>query len=290
MPSLTGWGRAAAAALLFLLAACASAASLDVNPVRIDLAPAARSAELKLTNTSNEALSVQVDVRAWSQDFDGAEQLADTRALLAVPPIVTIPAGERQIVRIGQLGAPAENVEKSFRVLVTELAGARAANGGTALNMRLRLSIPVFVAPVARPVAPDIEVEDVASTEDGTRFTLHNTGNAHAKIERIDVRNGGEWAALPLETVSSREARAAGAARDRNPDQGRRRRRMGACGVGAAVARAARRDSIDGFRDLRSSQQGCSQRFSRAPARPKSSMRRRREPRPAARHCSSCRR
>jgi len=203
MPSLTGWGRAAAAALLLSLAAGASAASLDVNPVRIDLAPAARSAELKLTNMSSEAVSVQVDIREWSQDFDGAEQLADTRALLAVPPIVTIPAGERQIVRIGQLGAPAENVEKSFRVLVTELAGARAANGGTALNMRLRLSIPVFVAPVARPVAPDIEVEDVASTEDGTRFTLHNTGNAHAKIERIDVRNGGEWAALPLETVSS---------------------------------------------------------------------------------------
>jgi fimbrial chaperone protein len=186
-----------------LVSAGASAASLDVNPVRIDLAPAARSAELKLTNMSNEALSVQVDVREWSQDFDGAEQLADTRALLAVPPIVTIPAGERQIVRIGQLGAPAEDVEKSFRVLVTELAGARAANGGPALNMRLRLSIPVFVAPIARPAAADIEVEDVASTEDGTRFTLHNTGNAHAKIERIDVRNDGEWSALPLETVSS---------------------------------------------------------------------------------------
>ena len=203
MHSLTGWGRAAAAALLLLLAACASAASLDVNPVRIELAPATRSAELKLTNTSDEALSVQVDVREWSQNFDGDEQLVDTRALLAVPPIVTIPPGERQIVRIGQLGAPAEDVEKSFRVLVTELAGARTANGGPGLNMRLRLSIPVFVAPVARSVAADIEVEDVASTEDGTRVTLHNTGNAHAKIERIDVDNGSEWSTLPLETLSS---------------------------------------------------------------------------------------
>jgi fimbrial chaperone protein len=186
-----------------LVAACASAASLDVNPVRIDLAPAARSAELKLTNMSNEALSVQVDVREWSQDFDGAEQLADTRALLAVPPIVTIPPGERQIVRIGQLGAPAEDVEKSFRVLVTELAGAANPSGGSGLNMRLRLSIPVFVAPIARKPAADIAVEDVTSTDDGTRFTLHNTGNAHAKIERIDVRNDGEWSALPPEAVSS---------------------------------------------------------------------------------------
>jgi fimbrial chaperone protein len=203
MHSLKEWGRAAAAALLLSLSAGASAASLDVNPVRIELAPATRSAELKLTNMSNEALSVQVDVREWSQDFDGAEQLVDTRALLAVPPIVTIPPGERQTVRIGQLGAPGENVEKSFRVLVTELAGARSASDAPGLNMRLRLSIPVFVAPVARAAAPDIEVEDVTAGEGGTRFTLHNTGNAHAKIERIDVRNDGEWSALPLQTLSS---------------------------------------------------------------------------------------
>jgi len=198
-----GWGRAAAAALLFLFTASASAASLDVNPVRIDLAPAARSAELKLTNMSNEALSVQVDVREWSQDFDGAEQLVDTRALLAVPPIVTIPPGERQIVRIGHLGAPAEDVEKSFRVLVTELAAAHAPDSGPGLNMRLKLSIPVFVAPIGRPAAADIAVENVASAEDGTRLTLHNTGNAHAKIQRIDVNNDGEWSTLPLEKLSS---------------------------------------------------------------------------------------
>jgi fimbrial chaperone protein len=197
------WGRAAAAALLLSIAACASAASLDVNPVRIDLAPAARSAELKLTNMSSEPLSVQVDVRQWTQDFDGTEQLADTRTLLAVPPIVTIPPGEHQVVRIGQLGAPAEDVEKTFRVLVTELAHTPATNGGPGLNMRLRLSIPVFVAPVARHAAADIAVEDVASSEDGTRVTLHNTGNAHAKIERIDIRDDGEWSALPAETVTS---------------------------------------------------------------------------------------
>lgn len=203
MHSSTGWGRAAAAALLLFLALPAAAASLDVNPVRIDLAPAARSAELRLTNLSNEALSVQVDVREWSQDFDGAEQLADTRALLAVPPIVTIPPGDHQIVRVGHLGAPSEDVEKSFRVLVTELAEGRKETGGPGLNMRLKLSIPVFVAPVGRRAAADVAVEDVESAEDGTHLTLHNMGNAHAKIARIDVRNDGEWSALPFETVSS---------------------------------------------------------------------------------------
>jgi fimbrial chaperone protein len=203
MRSSTSWGGAAAAALLLFLARGTPAASLDVNPVRIDLPPAARSAELRLTNTSNEALSIQVDVREWSQDFDGAEQLFDTHALLAVPPIVTIPPGERQIVRIGHLGAPDEDVEKSFRVLVTELSGARVASDKPALSMRLRLSIPVFVAPASGAAAADVDVEDVAPSDGGMRLTLHNTGNAHAKIERIDVRDDAEWSTLPPEIVSS---------------------------------------------------------------------------------------
>src|SRR5215471_15353685 len=199
----TSWGRAAQAALLLFLARGSWAASLDVSPVRIDLAPATRSAELRLTNTSSEALSVQVDAREWSQDFDGDEQLVDTRALLAVPPIVTIPPGERQIVRIGHLGAPAEHVERSFRLLVTELSGARAANDGPALSMRIRLSIPVFVAPSSGKATPAIDVEDVVATEDGARLTLHNTGNAHAKIDRIEVRRDGEWDPLPSELFTS---------------------------------------------------------------------------------------
>jgi P pilus assembly chaperone PapD len=86
---------------------------------------------------------------------------------------------------------------------VTELAAAHAPDGGPGLNMRLRLSIPVFVAPIGRPAAADIAVENVASAEDGTHLTLHNTGNAHAKIERIDVNNDGEWSTLPLEQLSS---------------------------------------------------------------------------------------
>ena len=115
--------------------------------MRIDLPASSRSTELRLTNTGAEELSVQVDVREWSQDFNGAEELVETRALLAVPPLVTIPPGERQIVRIGHLAEPALDVEKSFRVLVTELAPAAEAADRPALSMRLRLSIPVFVAP-----------------------------------------------------------------------------------------------------------------------------------------------
>ena len=192
---------AALAAPLTLCSTLALAASLDVSPVLIELAASSRSAELRLTNTAAEELSVQVDVQEWSQDFNGAEELVDTSALLAVPPLVTIPPGERQIVRIGHLGEVALDVERSFRVLVTELAPAAAADQPS-LSMRLRLSIPVFVAPAAGEAVPEIAIDGFEQTADSARLTLHNVGNAHAKIERIELAHGGEWSAVPFETLN----------------------------------------------------------------------------------------
>jgi fimbrial chaperone protein len=195
-------GGAAAAAPLALLWHAAFAATLDVNPVLIDIAPSARSAELQLTNLSKEQVSLQVDVRAWSQDVNGAEQLSDTRAVLAVPPLVTIPPGERQIVRIGRLGEVDLDVERSFRVLVTELSSnTKPAGAPTNLDMRMQLSIPVFIAPISRPVEPEVVVDERLDVGEGLRLVLHNTGNAHAKLSEVVVRSDGTWITLPAEAL-----------------------------------------------------------------------------------------
>ena len=201
MPQRRAIRGAAFAAPFLFWALGASAASLDVNPVRIDITRAARSAELRLTNTANDELSVQIDVRAWSQD-GGADELVETQELLAVPPLVTIPPGERQIVRIGHLGAPSPDLEKTFRVIVTELPPNAGTSTGSALNMRLRLSIPVFVAPVSGTAGPEVVL---AALERGTGdaiITLRNTGKAHVKIDRVELRQRGEWSVLPGEALS----------------------------------------------------------------------------------------
>lgn len=195
-------GGAAPAAPLFFFWHVAFAASFGVSPVRIDLSASARSAELRLTNTGAEEVSVQVDVRKWSQDFDGAEQLFDTNELLAVPPLATIPPGEQQIVRIGRRGEVSVDTEQSFRVLVTELAPAVAPTAEQpTLRMRLQLSIPVFVAPIGA-AEPEIAIEELADIGEGEHLVLHNRGKAHAKIGRIEVRSAGEWIPLSDDTVN----------------------------------------------------------------------------------------
>ena len=202
MTSRAVGGLAAAAALLLLGGQVGFAASLDVNPVRIDLAGPGRPTELHLTNTGTQALSVQVDTRQWSQDANGADELVDTKLLLAVPPLFTVAPGERQIVRIGYLGEVSADDEKSFRIIVTELAPSDHNKGEPGLAMRLRLSIPVFVAPASGVAVPEIVVSDFSPQADRASLILRNVGNAHAKLSGIDLRRDGKWLPLPSESVN----------------------------------------------------------------------------------------
>ena len=108
----------------------------------------------------------------------------------------TVPPGARQIVRIGFLGEPSEERERSFRLLVTEIAASPKPADGSALAMRMRLSIPAFVAPVEGPAQPDIVLAGVATESDGRRLKLQNIGGAHAKLHRVELLQRGQW--MPL--------------------------------------------------------------------------------------------
>ena len=188
---------AAFAAAVFLPAETQSA-SVDVNPVRIDLAGPEQPAELRLTNTGNTELSVQVDTLKWDQDLNGADQYLDTEELLAVPPLFTIPPGEQQVVRIGYLGQPSPDLEQSFRLLVTELAAPRTADSqSSGLAFRMRFSIPAFVAPARFPARAELALVEVGENEDSIFLTLENSGNAHTQVASVEVRSLGGWQPLP---------------------------------------------------------------------------------------------
>src|SRR5215470_478534 len=89
---------AACLALIGLQPGAGVAGSFEVNPVRVDLSAAARTAAVTVRNTGAEAVVVQLSVVAWSQE-DGRDVYSDTKEILATPPIATIPAGGEQIIR-----------------------------------------------------------------------------------------------------------------------------------------------------------------------------------------------
>ncbi|WP_107852344.1 fimbrial biogenesis chaperone [Oceanimonas marisflavi] len=155
------------------------ASSLSVSPVRVELSDSRSVAALTVHNRGNEDTALQLELAEWNQNEQG-DLYQSSRALLATPPIFTLPAGEQQLIRIG-LRRPADpGRELSYRLFIQQLP--TSAWEGNGLHMALRLSLPVFVAPAGQAVEPELTWH-LKSLDNGTlQLQVHNTGNGHARL------------------------------------------------------------------------------------------------------------
>src|SRR5438045_8951847 len=83
----------------------AGAGSFQVNPIRIDMTKGATTAAITVRNDGEDAIVVQSSVVAWTQD-NGQEVYTPTTEALVTPPIMTVPPGGEQIVRVGLRRGP----------------------------------------------------------------------------------------------------------------------------------------------------------------------------------------
>lgn len=180
-------GKAAlcAAFLLFAIATDAVAGMIGVSPLRVDFDAAQKSGVIRVFNTGETDISMQVDARDWAQAEDGTDEYESTSDVIAVPPIFSIAPGEFQIVRIGLVGGQRPDREKAHRLFLTELPQPKTDFLGGQLRMRLIVSLPIFTAPAA--VEPDSDLEMVeTSIEDGRlRARFHNPGNTHIRVQEV---------------------------------------------------------------------------------------------------------
>lgn len=184
--SASATGQLACRATSFVLAmallgpASLHAADLQVAPTLVTV-PADRNAEgLQLRNSGQHPVYAQVRVFAWQQ-VDGEDRLVETQDVAISPPMLEIPPGAEQLVRIVRLGPAPATLEASYRVVVDELPGpARPAPTRTGLNFVLRYSIPVFME-AAAPTAPVLQAR-IEGGVAGRHFVLDNTGSARAQV------------------------------------------------------------------------------------------------------------
>ena len=114
---------------LLLSSGFANAAAVDVNPVRVDLTRTGVSAELRIRNEDSTPVSMDVVAMQWTQSDLGEDRLVASDEILAVPPIFTVQPGEEQIVRVAMLGKTNPDAERTFRLLITELAPPEGTQG-----------------------------------------------------------------------------------------------------------------------------------------------------------------
>ena len=170
----------ASAFILWFAVGVASAVSLTVVPVTIQMEPGQMVTALTIINDGDRDTAFQIRAFAWTQP-NGRDELEPTDALLASPPLGTIAAGGRQIVRV-VLRQPPQGREASYRILLDEIPPPSAP--GT-VRVALRLSIPIFAEPRTR-VAPHVQWQVESGT--GQSFLVGiNDGTRHETVRDIKL-------------------------------------------------------------------------------------------------------
>ncbi len=160
-------------------------AQVAISPVRVDLSDDHTKDVIRISSQADSTVSYQVEIVSWSQTEERREIYTPTEEILAVPPLFTLEPGEEQIVRIGMLTDADPSIEQSYRMFITELAAPQEEKAQSAgVNMRLRLGVPVFVAPRALPIAT---LDHVDSKQMGNQLfmQMHNSGNTHVRISEV---------------------------------------------------------------------------------------------------------
>jgi fimbrial chaperone protein len=116
---------------------------LQARPTMLELPPGAAAGRMTLANTGDEPVGAQVRIYAWVQK-DGNDVLVPTADVVLSPPIVDVPAGGEQLVRIVRQGKPPGASDVAYRVVVDELPG-KTKSRDAAVGILMRYVLPLFV-------------------------------------------------------------------------------------------------------------------------------------------------
>ena len=171
------------------LAPEARPSSFNVQPVRIEILPGRRGAALKISNQSGEPLTVQASVMKWSLQ-DAKQTYAQVDDFVLNPPIFTVAPHASQVVRLGPRTEQFDAVEKSYRLILSEVPGALPP-GFSGTRTVLRISVPIFIRQTPVAIA---KISWEAWLEDDGSMTIdaENQGTSHVQFDRLQLTNNGK--------------------------------------------------------------------------------------------------
>jgi fimbrial chaperone protein len=182
--------RAWAAALLAAAPGLAGAGGFSVAPVRLFFGEKDRAVAVRLSNEGSAELVLHADVQAWSQDGQGRDRLEPSDDLVVSPTVLRIRPRAEQVVRLILVTPRDPARQMSYRLFLREQFPATAAQETEAarLPITLTLSLPVFITPARARHA--LQCGLAAPEVMPPTAVCENRGRAHARLGRIDLRNG----------------------------------------------------------------------------------------------------
>ena len=171
----------AACLLFFAFGDAASASSIRINPILLQVRSGSSATTLTLTNDGSQAALVKAHALVWRQ-IGGLDLYEKTSDLIVSPTVARIPAGSSQLIRVGPRQRNGSE-ERAYRLIVEEMP-QQAPSGGT-VNIALRFNVPLFVSG-SHALTPDIQW--TASLHNGTgliRLGAVNLGGSRADIQGL---------------------------------------------------------------------------------------------------------
>jgi fimbrial chaperone protein len=190
----------AALTCLVLTAPLAYAGSFMVDPTRIELTPDQLSATLVVRNDDQESAAIRVEVKSWQQK-DGEDVFEPTQEILVTPPIVNVPSGTEQILRIALRRPLDPNKELTYRIFLQEIPPPPRP-GFRGLQVALRISLPAFALPATGVKSKSDWKLAYDAKQHALRVALANTGNDHLQVQEFTLAAPGSEKVLAVRQTS----------------------------------------------------------------------------------------
>ena len=161
----------------------ASAASLQVAPVLLEVAAPGAAATVTLRNNGAKPIATQFRVFRWVQDA-GQERLEPTEDVVASPPAVELQPAQDYVVRVVRVTKRPVEGEEAYRLFIDELP--EAPRGQRTVNFVVRYAIPLFFD------APGSSAPEAAwrVTQSGHAVSLSAANGGDRRFRLASVRIG----------------------------------------------------------------------------------------------------
>jgi fimbrial chaperone protein len=175
---------------LVLLPCCfaagsASAASLEVAPVLLQVTSPGAATTVTLRNSGAHPIATQTRVFRWIQE-GGNERLEPTADVVASPPAAELRPGQDYVVRVVRLAQKPVEGEEAYRLLIDELP--EVSHRPLTVNFVVRHVLPLFFD------ASDSSAPEAAwrVTQKGRNVTLTatNAGDRRIRLAEVKIGNG----------------------------------------------------------------------------------------------------
>lgn len=172
--------------LCLALSVPAKSAVFDIYPVRIFMDSKNRTEKVVIKNLDSKELQIQVRVFSWDQTEQGEDKYEETNEIVIFPKILKIKPSEEKVIRVG-CQVPPDGREKTYRIMVEELPPVEQSNQqGVRINILLKVSVPIFLSPVAKKRSGEMEFEGVK--DDTLLITVNNNGNVHFIASQLKIK------------------------------------------------------------------------------------------------------